>query len=164
MDCLLFRVIRVRELLRSAQSSTSCAHSVAVQQPISIIIDWEKLKDASGRSLSADKRRQMYPLREWQERIQTKDAGERNLQFALGEIDRIASTLGVLRSVREIACVIYWRALAEDRIRGRPTEGVATACLYTACRKEGIPRNLQEDSEVSRVGKTEISRTYRYLS
>ncbi|WP_254546762.1 transcription initiation factor IIB [Halomarina pelagica] len=126
-------------------------------------IDW-KNKDAYGRSLSAEKRSQMHRLRKWQERIRTKDAGERNLQFALSEIDRMASALGVPRSVREVASVIYRRALSEDLIRGRSIEGVATGCLYAACRKEGIPRSLEEVSEVSRVERKEIGRTYRYVS
>ncbi|WP_394327296.1 transcription initiation factor IIB [Halalkalicoccus paucihalophilus] len=126
-------------------------------------IDW-KNKDAYGRSLSAEKRSQMHRLRKWQERIRTKDAGERNLQFALSEIDRMASALGVPRSVREVASVIYRRALKEDLIRGRSIEGVATGCLYAACRQEGIPRSLSEVAEVSRVERKEIGRTYRYIS
>ena len=81
-------------------------------------IDW-KNKDAYGRSLSSDKRSQMHRLRKWQERIRTKDAGERNLQFAHSEIDRMSSALGVPRSVREVASVMYRRALDEDLIRGR---------------------------------------------
>ncbi|WP_436906691.1 transcription initiation factor IIB [Halosimplex marinum] len=126
-------------------------------------IDW-KDKDAYGRSLSSEKRSQMHRLRKWQERIRTKDAGERNLQFALSEIDRMASALGVPRSVREVASVIYRRALDEDLIRGRSIEGVATACLYAACRQEDIPRSLEEVSEVSRVEQKEIGRTYRYVA
>ncbi|WP_158055263.1 transcription initiation factor IIB [Halorussus halophilus] len=126
-------------------------------------IDW-KDKDAYGRSLSSKKRSQMHRLRKWQERIRTKDAGERNLQFALSETDRMASALGVPRSVREVASVIYRKALNEDLIRGRSIEGVATSALYAACRKEGIPRSLEEVSGVSRVDRKEIGRTYRYVS
>ena len=126
-------------------------------------IDW-KDKDAYGRSISSKKRSQMHRLRKWQERIRTKDAGERNLQFALSEIDRMASALGVPRSVREVASVIYRRALKEDLIRGRSIEGVSTAALYAACRQEGIPRSLDEVAEVSRVPQKEIGRTYRYIS
>src|SRR6056297_2558202 len=126
-------------------------------------IDW-KDKDAYGRSLSSEKRSQMHRLRKWQERIRTKDAGERNLQFALSEIDRMASALGVPRSVREVASVIYRRALNEDLIRGRSIEGVATSALYAACRQEGIPRSLDEVAEVSRVPQKEIGRTYRYIA
>ncbi|ELY47876.1 MULTISPECIES: transcription initiation factor IIB [Natronorubrum] len=126
-------------------------------------IDW-KNKDAYGRSLSSDKRTQMNRLRKWQERIRTKDAGERNLQFALSETDRMASALGVPRSVREVASVLYRRALSEDLIRGRSIEGVATSTLYAACRMEGIPRSLDEVAAVSRVERMEIGRTYRYIS
>ncbi len=126
-------------------------------------IDW-KNKDAYGRSLSSEKRTQMHRLRKWQERIRTKDAGERNLQFALSEIDRMASALGVPRSVREVASVIYRQALNQDLIRGRSIEGVATSALYAACRKEGIPRSLSEVSQVSRVERKEIGRTYRYVA
>jgi transcription initiation factor TFIIB len=126
-------------------------------------IDW-KDKDAYGRSISSEKRSQMHRLRKWQERIRTKDAGERNLQFALSEVDRMASALGVPRSVREVASVIYRRALNEDLIRGRSIEGVSTAALYAACRKEGIPRSLEEIRDVSRVDRKEIGRTYRYVS
>ena len=126
-------------------------------------IDW-KDKDAYGRSLSSEKRSQMHRLRKWQERIRTKDAGERNLQFALSEIDRMASALGVPRSVREVASVTYRRALDEDLIRGRSIEGVATACLYAACRQEGIPRSLEEVTEISRIEQKEIARTYRYVA
>ena len=126
-------------------------------------IDW-KNQDAAGRTLSADQRSQMHRLRKWQERIRTKDASERNLQFALSEIDRMSSSLGVPRSVREVASVIYRRALAEDLIRGRSIEGVATSALYAACRQEGIPRSLDEVVTVARIERIEIARTYRYIA
>ncbi len=126
-------------------------------------IDW-KDKDAYGRSLSSEKRSQMHRLRKWQERIRTKDAGERNLQFALSEIDRMSSAMGIPRSVREVACMLYRRALEEDLIRGRSIEGVATSALYAACRMEGIPRSLEEVAGVSRVDRKEIGRTYRYVA
>ncbi|THE65272.1 transcription initiation factor IIB [Salinadaptatus halalkaliphilus] len=126
-------------------------------------IDW-KDRDAYGRSLSSKKRTQMNRLRKWQERIRTKDAGERNLQFALSETDRMASALGVPRSVREVASVLYRRTLEEDLIRGRSIEGVATSTLYAACRMEGIPRSLDEVAAVSRVDRKEIGRTYRYIA
>ena len=86
-------------------------------------IDW-KNKDAYGRSISSEKRSQMNRLRKWQERIRTKDAGERNLQFALSEIDRMASALGVPRSVREVASVIYRRAPADEVLVERDRKSV----------------------------------------
>jgi transcription initiation factor TFIIB len=126
-------------------------------------IGWQN-KDAAGRSLSAEKRSQMNRLRKWQTRARTKDASERNLQFALSETDRMASALGVPRSVREVAAVIYRRALNDDLIRGRSIEGVATGTLYAACRKERLARSLEEVAQVSRVERKEIGRTYRYIA
>ena len=126
-------------------------------------IDWTD-RDAAGRLLSAERRKQVSRLRTWQERIRTKDASERSLRYALSETDRMASALGVPQSVREVSSVVYRRALNEDLIRGRSIEGVATAALYAACRSEGIPRSLTEVTSVSRVGRTEIGRTYRFLA
>ncbi|WP_129116796.1 transcription initiation factor IIB [Halegenticoccus tardaugens] len=130
---------------------------------LSTTIDWRD-RDASGQMLSADKRSRMHRLRSWQERIRTQNAKERNLKFALSEIERMSSALGVPRSVREVASVIYRRALDEDLIRGRSIESTATSALYAACRQEGIPRSLDEVAEVSRVEKRDIGRTYRYIS
>lgn len=126
-------------------------------------IDWRD-EDAAGRALSDRQREQMARLRQWQERIRTSGAGERTLQFALGEIDRMASALGVPQSVREVACVLYRRALTDDLIRGRSVEGVTAAALYAACRRGGLPRSLDEITEVSRIERKEIGRTYRYLA
>jgi transcription initiation factor TFIIB len=130
---------------------------------LTTMIGWQNT-DAAGRTLSSEKRNKMRRLRTWQERVRTKDAGERNLQFALSEIDRMASALGVPQPTREVASVIYRRALSEDLIRGRSIEGISTAVLYVACRQEDIPRSLKEVTAVSRVEHTEIARTYRYIS
>jgi len=129
---------------------------------LSTNIGWQD-KDAYGNSLSSRQREKMQRLRTWNERFRTRDSKERNLKQALGEIDRMASALGLPESVRETASVIYRRALDEDLLPGRSIEGVATASLYAAARQAGTPRSLDEIANVSRVGKDEIARTYRYV-
>jgi transcription initiation factor TFIIB len=129
---------------------------------LSTDIDWRN-KDAYGRSLNGRQRRKMQRLRTWNERFRTRDAKERNLKQALGEIDRMASALGLPENVRETASVIYRRALSEDLLPGRSIEGVATAALYAAARQAGTPRSLDEITAVSRVERMEITRTYRYV-
>jgi transcription initiation factor TFIIB len=62
-------------------------------------------KDGYGRSLSAEERLRVNRLRKWHKRIRTKNAGEQNLQHALGEIDRMAGAVGVPQSVQEIGRV-----------------------------------------------------------
>ncbi|MFC6826133.1 transcription initiation factor IIB [Halopelagius fulvigenes] len=129
---------------------------------LSTNIGWQN-KDAYGKSLSSRQREKMQRLRTWNERFRTRDSKERNLKQALGEIDRMASALGLPENVRETASVIYRRALNDDLLPGRSIEGVATASLYAAARQAGTPRSLDEITNVSRVGKDEIARTYRYV-
>jgi transcription initiation factor TFIIB len=129
---------------------------------LSTNIGWQD-KDAYGRQLSSNQRQKMQRLRTWNERFRTRDSKERNLKQALGEIDRMASALGLPKSVRETASVVYRRALGEDLLPGRSIEGVATASLYAAARQAGTPRSLDEVTNVSRVERDEIARTYRYV-
>ncbi|MGA9402263.1 transcription initiation factor IIB [Haladaptatus sp.] len=129
---------------------------------LSTNIDWRN-KDAYGNSLGSRQREKMQRLRKWNERFRTRDSKERNLKQALGEIDRMASALGLPDNVREMASVIYRRALNEDLLPGRSIEGVSTSCVYAAARQAGVPRSLDEITEVSRVEKSEVARTYRYV-
>ena len=129
---------------------------------LSTNIGWQD-KDAYGNSLSSRQRQKMQRLRTWNERFRTRDSKERNLKQALGEIDRMASAVGLPENVRETASVIYRRALDEDLLPGRSIEGVSTASLYAAARQAGVPRSLDELERVSRVEKMELTRTYRYV-
>lgn len=143
---------------RAGAPTTKALHD----KGLTTTIDWRN-KDSSGNVLSPRRREQFYRLRSWQERIRVRDASERNLQLALNEINRMSSALGVADQVRDMAAVIYRRALDEDMIRGRSIEGIASASMYAACRQNSIPKNLSEVAGISRVEEHEIGRAYRYL-
>ncbi len=129
---------------------------------LSTNIGWQN-KDAYGNSLGSRQREKMQRLRKWNERFRTRDSKERNLKQALGEIDRMASALGLPKNVRETASVIYRRALDDDLLPGRSIEGVATSSVYAAARQTGVPRSLDEVAAVSRIDEMEFKRTYRYI-
>ncbi len=130
---------------------------------LSTMIDWRN-RDAYGKLISSANRAQLYRLRKWQRRIRVNNATERNLAFALSELDRMASALGLPRNVRENAAVAYRNAVNKNLIRGRSIEGVAASALYASCRQCGVPRTLDEIASVSRVSRKEIGRTYRFVS
>jgi len=75
----------------------------------------------------------------------------------------MASALGIAKNVREVASVIYRRALAEDLLPGRSIEAVATASLYAAARQIGVPRTVDEVAAVSRIDEQAFKRAYRYI-
>jgi len=130
---------------------------------LSTTIGW-KNKDSYGKSIPTRNRAQLYRLRKWQRRIRVSNATERNLAFALSELDRMASGMGLPRNVRETAAMIYRKAVNKNLIRGRSIEGVVAASLYAACRQCNVPRTLDEIANSSRVGRKEIGRTYRFMT
>ncbi|MCS7106379.1 MAG: hypothetical protein NZ942_03620, partial [Candidatus Aenigmarchaeota archaeon] len=110
----------------------------------------------------ARKRAQYYRLTKWHKRlIKSKD---RNLSFALSELQRIVSFLNLPRSIHERIARYYEEAVNKGLVRGRSIESVIAALTYAVSREFGSPRTLDEISEASGVEKREIGRTYRYVS
>ena len=111
--------------------------------------------------VSPKKRAQYYRLRKWQKRlVESKD---RNLSFALSELQRLVSFLGLAKNVHEEVARLYEIAVDKGLVRGRSMESVVAALLYAVCREFKTPRTLDEITDVSGVDKREIGRTYRYI-
>jgi len=110
----------------------------------------------------AKKRAQYYRLTKWHKRlIKSKD---RNLSFALSELQRIVSFLNLPRSIHERIARYYEEAVNKGLVRGRSIESVIASLTYAVSREFGSPRTLDEISESSGVEKREIGRTYRYIA
>ncbi|MBO8174378.1 MAG: transcription initiation factor IIB [Thermococcus sp.] len=118
----------------------------------------------SDRNVTGLMREKMYRLRKWQSRLRVSDAAERNLAFALSELDRIASQLKLPKHVEEEAARLYREAVRRGLIRGRSIESVIAACVYAACRLLKIPRTLDEIADIARVDKKEIGRSFRFIA
>ena len=130
---------------------------------LSTRISWQN-KDAYGKSIPTRNRAQLYRLRKWQARTRISNGTERNLAFALSNLDRLSSSLGLPRTVRETAAMIYRKAASKNLIRGRSVEGVSAAALYAACRQCHVPRTLGEISSIARMSRKDVGRNYRYVA
>ena len=126
-------------------------------------IDWRN-KDSNGRNIPERNMAQMHRLRKWNKRMRVSRAGERSLAYALSELDRESSSLGIPRSVREDASFVYRQASKKGLIRGRSIESMVASSIYIACRRANIPRTLDEMAEVSRASKKQIGKNHRFLS
>lgn len=112
--------------------------------------------------VSSKKRAQYYRLTKWHKRlIKSRD---RNLSFALSELQRLVSFLHLSKAVHEKVAKLYQQAVNKGLVRGRSTESIIAALLYTTCREEGAPRTLDEISKASGISKKDIGKTYRYIS
>jgi len=112
--------------------------------------------------VSSKKRAQYYRLTKWHKRlIKSKD---RNLSFAFSELQRLVSYLHLSKAVHEKVAKLYQQAVNKGLVRGRSTESIIAALLYTTCREEGAPRTLDEISAASGINKRDIGKTYRYIA
>lgn len=148
--------------LKRARVGAPLTYAIA-DKGLPTVIDW-KNKDIHGRNIPESNKAQIYRLRKWNKRIRIANASERNLAFALGELDRESSKLGIPRSIREDAALIYRSAARNKLIRGRSIESMVAASIYIACRRNNIPRSLEEITDVSNVPKKQIGKNYRFLA
>ena len=130
---------------------------------LSTMIGW-KNRDYYGKTIPSRTNQQVYRLRKWQRCIRISNSTERNLATALSELDRMASGMGLPRTVRETAAMIYRKVALKNLVRGRTIEGIATTALYAACRQCHVPRSLDEIAASSQISRKEIGRTYRFIS
>ena len=112
--------------------------------------------------VSGNKRAQYYRLRKWHKRL-TKSK-DRNLGFALSELNSMISKLNLPESVHEETARLYEKAVDQGLVRGRSMESIISALIYIVARKQGTPRTLDEISDASGIEKREIGRAYRYVA
>ena len=150
--------------LKSEKNESGWAPSAITihDKGLSTVIDWRD-KDAYGNKLSPKKRAEIYRLRKWQVRTRVHSSIDRNLAFAMSELDRLSSQLGLPRGVKEAAAVFYRKAIEKKLIRGRSIEAMIAASVYAACRTRKIPRTLDEIAKHSRINRKELGRCYRLI-
>jgi len=110
----------------------------------------------------AKRRSQFFRMRKWQKRLLTSK--DRNLSFALGELERLVSFLGLPKTLHEEAAELYEKALEKGLVRGRSIESIIAAIVYSLAREYKTPRTLAEIAQASGISKRELGRTYRYIS
>ncbi len=119
--------------------------------------------DSSGRKLSSRRRAEIARLRKWQLRSRVHSSVDRNLSQALSELERLSSQLELKRGVKELAAMLYRKAIVNRLIRSRSIDALVAAAVYAACRIRQIPRSLKEIADPSHIDWKKVGRHYRLL-
>jgi transcription initiation factor TFIIB len=119
--------------------------------------------DASGNVIDSATQMRMGRLRMWNNRSQSHSPTERNLQQAFSMLARIKDRLGLPHHVTEKAAYTYRKAQERGLIRGDTIGSVLAASIYVAVRQAGVPRTLEDISEISDVKAGEVARSYRRI-
>ena len=102
-------------------------------------------------------------LRKWDARSRSATYQARVLRKALTDMSALCDRLQITHSIAEHAALIYRRCAKRDLIRGRTVPGMIAACVYSACRDEGIPTTLEELAKSINIKKGDVMRCYKMI-
>lgn len=120
-------------------------------------------QDFSGKSLDYSMKPVLKRMRLWDSRSQARNSAERNLRYALLEMEKLKEKLSLSDAIMERSAYLYRKAANAQLIRGRSIKGVLGACVYIACKEMDATRTLLEISNNLQENKNSISRNYRML-
>jgi transcription initiation factor TFIIB len=106
--------------------------------------------DASGNSIYNSNRR-------------TVSSSDRTLTNAFRSISDMADRISLPQTICDRTNRLFKMVHEGKNLRGRSNDAIAAACLYIACRQEGVPRTFKEIVAVSTVSKKEIGRVFKLI-
>jgi len=118
-------------------------------------------KDSSGNVLSSKARYEFNRLRTWDQRSKSRRTAALSKAFTL--LHGMKTKLGIPDNVVENAAYIYRKISGAKLTRGRTMVSLVSASLYAACRKDNIPRTLDDIAVAGNVEKRILSRDLRTI-
>ncbi|XP_064649387.1 transcription initiation factor IIB-like [Lineus longissimus] len=93
----------------------------------------------------------------------TLSSSDRTLLGAIKEINTMGDRLNLPRMIPDRANTLFKQVHESKSLKGRSNEAIAAACLYIACRQEGVPRTFKEICAVSKISKKDIGRVFKLI-
>lgn len=70
-------------------------------------------------------------------------SSDRTLAHAYKEIGSMADRINLPKSIADRANNLFKQVHDGRNLKGRANDAIASACLYIACRQEGVPRTFK---------------------
>ena len=90
-------------------------------------------------------------------------SSDRTLVNAFREISAMADRINLPKMIIDRANNLFKQVHDGKNLKGRANDAISSACLYIACRQEGVPRTFKEICAVSKVSKKEIGRCFKLI-
>ena len=90
-------------------------------------------------------------------------SSDRALANAFKEISNMSDRINLPKTIVDRANLLFKQVHDGRTLKGRSNDAIASACLYIACRQEGVPRTFKEICAVSKVSKKEIGRCFKLI-
>ncbi|XP_041370510.1 transcription initiation factor IIB-like [Gigantopelta aegis] len=93
----------------------------------------------------------------------TMNSSDRTLLNAFREINQMADRLNLPKMIADRGNTLFKQVHEGKSLKGRSNDAIASACMYIACRQEGVPRTFKEICAVSKISKKEIGRVFKLI-
>ena len=93
----------------------------------------------------------------------TVSSSDRTLINAFKSISNMCDRINLPKTITDRANTLFKMVHDGKSLKGRSNDAIASACLYIACRQEGVPRTFKEIVAVSTVSKKEIGRCFKLI-
>ncbi|ESP00286.1 hypothetical protein LOTGIDRAFT_238621 [Lottia gigantea] len=93
----------------------------------------------------------------------TISSSDRTLISAFKEINQMADRLNLPKMIADRGSTLFKTVHEGKSLRGRSNDAIVSACVYIACRQEGVPRTFKEICAVSKISKKEIGRVFKLI-
>ncbi|KAJ1964538.1 transcription initiation factor IIB [Dipsacomyces acuminosporus] len=93
----------------------------------------------------------------------TAQRHERNLVQAYKEISALCDAYDLPKVIGDVAKQLYKKVEDDNLQRGKNTDAIIAACIFLACRQEGVPRTFREICALTKVDRKDIGRTFKFL-
>lgn len=90
-------------------------------------------------------------------------SSERALVSAFGSISTMCDRINLPDAIKDRSHALFKMVYEGKSLKGRANDAIASACLYIACRQEGVPRTFKEIVAISSVNKKEIGRCFKLI-
>ena len=100
---------------------------------------------------------------EWQKSVRTNISIGKNILLASEEVSRISELLKLNDKIIESSLEIFSSSSKKGIVRGRSTQKVAAASVFTACRLANLPITLDEIANKCSLNRNELSKLHRLI-
>uniref|UniRef100_A0A8C6MGS1 Transcription initiation factor IIB n=1 Tax=Nothobranchius furzeri TaxID=105023 RepID=A0A8C6MGS1_NOTFU len=93
----------------------------------------------------------------------TMSSSDRAMLHAFKEISNMADRINLPRNIVDRTNNLFKQVYEQKSLKGRANDAIASACLYIACRQEGVPRTFKEIGDIAGVADVTIRQSYRLI-
>jgi transcription initiation factor TFIIB len=93
----------------------------------------------------------------------TMSSSDRALLTAYREIGQMADRLNLPKMLVDRGSTLFKQVHDSKALKGRSNDAIVSACMYIACRQDGVPRTFKEICAVSKISKKEIGRVFKLI-